>query len=157
MEPIYSLIKANLGFAATFVVLIIALIVVNKKRMLPILYHILEFLAYLTVCHYLLAGAVAAINYFADATNLGTVHGYTTPWRILEQNFADKALYSPIGLYYAEILLVVVLLYLVIIVRPTNYSGRNRFKGDSERGMKPQRGRGQPRYDRTRANAHRNK
>ena len=134
-----------------------ASVFVSKKKMMPIVYHVFEFCVYLTICHYVLWLAVVAINYFADATNPGSLHGYKTPGSILYQNFADKALYSPVALFYTEMAIVLALMYVVIVVRPTSYSTKNRYKGDSDRGMESKRGRGAPRYDRARASGDRHK
>ena len=157
MEPIITFAMENLGFAAIVGILLILIIAVNQKKMMPFVYHSVECVVYFLAFHYLFWLGVSVANWYANETNPTEGFGFKTPGGLLSQNFADKALYTPVSLFYFEVAMAVLILYLVIVIRPTSYSGKNKYKGDSERGMEPRKGRGAPRYDRTRAKAHRNK
>lgn len=166
MEPIITVAKENLGILAFAGVILIPLFIVYQKKAMPIIFHTAEYLVYLTAMHYVLYVMVVVAAWYQESTRMeaagtGASTIYSTPRNVISENFFDKALYTPTWLFYFELVMIFVLLYVVVVVRPTSYSGANSYQGDKNRGMAQPEGNrvagGKGRYDRSRAAGNRNK
>lgn len=143
----------NVAFVAIGALVVFIIIAMFKKTLMPIVYHCIELVVYFLACHYIIWMGTSLCNWYANETNPSEGYDFKTPAGLISQNFADKTLYNPTSLFYFEVIIAVALMYLVVVVRPTSYSGKNKYKGDSDRGMDQRKGRGAPRYDRTKARA----
>lgn len=157
MEPLITFAKENQAAMAVIVIVLIPLMIVYQKQSAPILFHTVEYILYFTVAHYLIYAAVQVIAWYKsqtpDINDIGAAP-FNTPNNIVMQSLFDKANYNPTGLMYFELVVALVLLYIVVVVRPTAYSTGNSYKGDKERGMSAADSRAakqRARYDRDKA------
>ena len=110
-------------------VVLIPLIVVFRKHTLPVIYHAAEYLLYCAVAHVLLGGLVRAFSWFRGETTFKNYDGsmsaqftpFTTP---LNLNFWQRELYSPQWLFWFEIGVAVLLLYVVLFIRPVKFKNK---------------------------------
>lgn len=169
MEPIITAIRENLTIVAVIAVLLVPAIYFMQQKAAAFVFHTIEYFVYVLLMHYMLYAMVQVAAWYKQSTAMTVVEEgaerampFNTPAGIISENFFNRALYNPTWLFYFEAIMCVALLYLVVVVRPTAYGGSNNFKGDKERGMKPQpggvrRAAGRGRYDRTRAQSGRSK
>ncbi len=107
-------------------VVLIPLIVVFRKYTLPVLYHTVEYALYCAVAHVLIGGLTRAFSWFRGETSFKNYNGdlspsfvpFTTP---LNLNFWQRELYSPQWLFWFEVGVAVMLLYVVIFIRPVKF------------------------------------
>lgn len=158
MEPIITAIRENLAIVAVIAVLLLPAAYIMQQKAMAFLFHTTEFVVYTALMHYMLYAMVQVAAWYKQSTQMTGEDSneipYNTPSGIISQNFFDRSLYNPTGLFYFEIILTLIILYIVVVVRPTSYGGQNTYKGDKNRGMQPQPGgarRSQGRYDRNRA------
>lgn len=157
MEPLITFVKENQAILAVAIIILIPIGFIYQKQAAPILFHMIEYLLYLSVAHTIIYAGVQVVAWYKLQTpdiNGETSIPFNTPINPLAENFFDKTLYSPTGLIYFEALVALGLLYIVVIVRPTAYSASNKYKGNKERGMpsKSSPSGRRSRYDRNKAN-----
>jgi hypothetical protein len=161
VEPLISFARENVILFAILAVIFLPVAIIFQKSVAPLIFHTAEYILYVTLSHYILYAMVQTAAWYKDAAGgvIKTDDVYTTPMNPLTENFFDKSLYNPTGLFYFELLMVFGFLYLVVVVRPTSYSGSNTYKGDSERGMTAAEKRNQRagRYNRNRAKTSKSK
>lgn len=166
MEPLISVIRENVAAVAVIGVLLLPVIYLLQKKATAFMFHTVEYIVYVTLAHYLLYAMVQVAAWYKESTAMSEEDSnaipFNTPAGILSENFFDKSLYNPTWLFYLEGIIALGLLYLVVVIRPTSYGGTNKFKGDSERGLKPQpggarRAAGRGRYDRSKASGDKSK
>lgn len=165
MEPIITLARENVGPLAFLGVILVPLFIIYQKKAMPAVFHSIEYCVYVLLGHYVIWLMVSVADWYReqtimDAAEVGRSGTYTTPADLLTLNFIDRSLYSPTWLYYFELVMMFVLLYVVVVVRPTTYTASNSYKGDKDRGMltpEERKKRGGGRYDRGRAKSQRQK
>lgn len=169
MEPVITAVRENIAIVAVLGVLLFPILYLLQQKAMAFLFHTIEYIVYVTLMHYMLYAMVQVAAWYKQSTAMTVVEEgeqadapFNTPAGIISQNFFDSSLYNPAWLFYFEGIMCLALLYLVVVVRPTSYSGANSFKGDKDRGMKPQpggarRAAGRGRYDRSRAQTGRGK
>lgn len=123
-EPIILHVQ-EYGFVYFGVALVsIPLIVVFRKYTLPFIYHTVEYALYCSVAHFFIGGLTRAFSWFRGQTTFKSfddsepVASFTTP---LTNGFWQKDLYTPEWLFWFEIGVAVLLLYVVVIVRPVKF------------------------------------
>lgn len=107
-------------------VVLIPLLVVFRKYTLPVLYHTAEYAIYCAIAHVLIGGLTRVFSWFRAETSFKNYSGdlspdfvaFTTP---LNSGFWQRELYSPQWLFYFEIAVALLLLYVVIFVRPIKF------------------------------------
>lgn len=105
-------------------IVVIPLLVVFRKYTLPVIYHGVEYLLYCAVAHILIGGLTRAFSWFRSETTFKAfddktpVAGFTTP---LTNGFWQKDLYNPEWLFWFEIGVAVLLLYVVVVIRPVKF------------------------------------
>lgn len=127
LDTIMQHVQDNLAAYAVGGVVALAIILVFRKYTIPFLYHTGEYLFYCTVIHVVLSGLIRAFSWFRSETTFKNYDGglskdfeaYTTP---VSLNFWQKELYNPEWLFWVEVVLAVVLLYVVIVIRPTKFN-----------------------------------
>ncbi|MFP6581600.1 MAG: hypothetical protein VCD00_03475 [Candidatus Hydrogenedentota bacterium] len=165
MEPIITLARENVGPLAFLGVILVPLFIIYQKKAMPVVFHSVEYCVYVLLGHYVLWLMVSVADWYKEQTAMDAAEAvrsatFTTPANLLTENFIERSLYSPTWLYYFELVMMFVLLYVVVVVRPTTYSASNSYKGDKDRGMltaEERKKRGGGRYDRGRASSQRDK
>ncbi|PCJ56048.1 MAG: hypothetical protein COA73_12925 [Candidatus Hydrogenedentota bacterium] len=153
MNPIIEHLQNNMAVYIVAALAILPPFFYFRKYTFPTLYHTIEYVFYCGIVHYFFGGLMRVFTWFRGETAFknydGSIDsgytGYNTP---LGFNFWDKAQYSPVGLFYAEIVFALIILYVVIFLRPTSYRKRN-WKISTK---KEKVGVAKPRYDRSKTN-----
>jgi hypothetical protein len=128
-------------------VVLIPLSIVFRKYTLPVLYHTCEYVLYCAVAHTLIGGLTRAFSWFRSETAFKSYSGdvssefkpFTTP---LNQNFWQRELYSPQWMFWFEVGVALLLLYIVIVVRPVKlkqkpYKSKRPAPGQISAGNRP--------------------
>jgi hypothetical protein len=103
---------------------ILPLLVVFRKYTLPFIYHSVEYILYCAVAHVMIGGLVRAFSWFRSETTFKSfddsapVASFKTP---IAQGFWQKELYNPEWLFWFEVGVAALLLYVVIFVRPVKF------------------------------------
>ncbi len=158
MEPIITFARENVAVMVVIGVIFAPVYYLYKKKVAPVLFHVFEFFIYMAIVHYVTFFIVKIIAWYKGQTaDPGYTTPFTAPWNPLTDSFLDLEVYHPDGILYFELIMSIVVVYIVVVVRPTTYSTQNTYKGDKERGMGDGTPKGRARYDRGKATAKRGK
>jgi hypothetical protein len=107
-------------------VVIIPLAVVFRRYTLPFLYHTAEYAIYCAVAHTVIGGLTRAFSWFRAETAFKSYSGQLSPDFVpmttpLNMNFWQRSLYSPQWLFWFEIAVALLLVYVVIFIRPAKF------------------------------------
>lgn len=149
LDAIVQHVQANLAVYGVAVAVVVPVIFIFRKYTIPFLYHTAEYVIYFGVFHMLFAGLTRAFSWFRVETAFknydGSIskdfHPYTTPVNL---DFWKIDQYSPHWLFWFEVSVAAMLLYVVIVVRPTRFNKRNNkrhARQKAAKAVKPQGGR----------------
>lgn len=109
----------------------IPIIFVTRKYSMPILQYLIETIIYLVLMHTIMHFLVAMTKWFKEQSSFdrafdrkSEVLSWTTPW----VEFWQKELYSPVWIYYAEIVTGIIIILLVLRFRPLRFGKRKKKK-----------------------------
>jgi hypothetical protein len=108
---------------------VIPLLVVFRKYTLPFLYHTVEYVAYVTIAHVFIGGLVRTFSWFRGETSFKNYNGdlsadfkpFTTP---MTGEVWNRSLYTPLWVFWFEVVVAVILLYVVVFVRPIKFHNK---------------------------------
>jgi hypothetical protein len=141
MESAVAFLQEHGAMLAVLAAILLPLGYVFRKFTVPFLFHTAEFAIYVSVFHVVLHGLVRMFSWFRAETEFRNFDGslrddfnpIQTP---LFHQFWNRELYSPEWLFYVELAAVGVMLYLVIVVRPTRFAQpKNKYGGNPKRGF----------------------
>jgi len=106
------------------------IILITRKYSLPAILYVVEYTAYCVVAHLTVGGLTRTFSWFKSQTTFEALDdtgmedrlGYTTPFNL---DFWQKELYNPEWLFWLELGIAVALLYVVVMMRPLKFGGKN--------------------------------
>lgn len=136
MDTIIQHIEQNVALYVIAVAFAAPLLYLFRKQTLPVIYHGIEYIIYCGVFHYSSGAVMRLISWYRSETSFRNTDGslakeftpFTTP---LNLHFWEKELYNPQWFFYAEAVVAVLLLYVVIFIRPTRFK-RNVYAAKKE-------------------------
>lgn len=163
MDTIIQHIEQNLAIYVLATAFGAPILYLFRKQTVPVIYHSIEFAIYCGVFHYLFGGLLRVGSWFRSETSFKNMDGslakefkpFTTP---LNWHFWEKELYQPQAVFYVEAVVALLILYVVVVIRPTRYK-RNIYRGRVEAPKKAKKTTVSPRNagysSRMRTDAHR--
>ena len=140
MEPVISFFQENAAAIIILAVILLPLGYIFRKYTVPFILHSIEFFIYVSIMHVSLTGIVRVFSWFRAQTQFKNMDGsldesFTPLFTPLYNHVWDRSAYSPEWLFYVELVLVAMTLYVVAVLRPTRFGrGKNKFKGDPNKG-----------------------
>ncbi len=128
-DNLISNLQSNAAIYAVAAAAALVITVVFRKWVIPFLYHTVEYAIYFAAAHSFLAGFVRAFSWFREETEFKNFKGdvvgdwtpYTTPFSL---DFWQMSLYNPQWLFWLELAIAALLLYVVVIIRPTRLKAK---------------------------------
>lgn len=131
MESVLEHLREHMVLYAVTGVIGLPLLYLFRQYTGPILFHGLETAIYLTVFHVGFHYLISVFSWFRDQTEMdalgetGKQAAFSTPL----QEFWVRDAYSPSWLFWAEVGVVVLVLYVVIVIRPVRMKKKNKYQG----------------------------
>lgn len=128
MEGVFEHLRQNLAVYAVVSVCIIPVLYIFRKHTVPVIFHGLEVLIYSVLAHLAFYGMVQFTWWFKSQSAMqldANAQPYTTPLTA----FWVKDLYSPEALYYVEVGMFFLIIFVVAYFRPLKMGVKNQYKG----------------------------
>lgn len=131
MEFVLEHLREHMAVYIASGVIILPLLYAFREYTGPVLFHGLETAIYLTVFHVGFHYLISVFSWFRDQTEMnalgetGAKAAMTTPM----QEFWLREAYSPSWLFWVEIAVVLLVLYIVVIIRPVRMKKKNKYEG----------------------------
>lgn len=128
MEAAFEHVRDNLGAYLVVCACAIPVLFVFRKHTGPVVFHTIEVIIYAAVTHAAFGGAVRSAWWFKSMTSMHldpNRQAFTTPWLA----FWKKDLYAPEALYYAEVVFLILIIFVVARYRPMSLGQKNVYKG----------------------------
>lgn len=129
MTEVIAHFQANAKWYIMGLVVAIPIVAATRKYSLPILQYILETAIYLGLTHVVFHFIVVLTKWFKEVSSFDRARGQESApleWQTPLTDFWIKEEYYPVWIYYAEIVLVFVIVGLVFKYRPMRFGGRSK-------------------------------
>ena len=134
MQTMLDHLSQNAIAYAVTLACIVPILYVSRRHTFPLIMQALEWTTYAIVVHFMVGGIVRFFAWFRDASSfknagVGTQEeaegGFSTP---LFDHFWDRSYYEPQWLFYVELSILLVVLFLAWKYRPVTWN-KNSYKG----------------------------
>lgn len=123
MEPLVDHFKQYYGYYAMGALCVLPVIILFRRYSVPTIMYAMELCIYMALLHCLTYGVVVFASWFKDQSTMKRARGllgqdYNPGWKTPILEFWNRKQYDPQWLFYFEIVLLLVLVFLVWKYRP---------------------------------------
>lgn len=137
MEALVDHLRERWPAYAGLAVCSLPLVYIFRRQVVPVLLWSLEIVMYMAGIHLCLAGLVGLAGWFKSQTSMDYEKNVRTGWEVPIADFWNREQYNPAWIFYLELVLLALVIFLVFRYRPLRIQKRMPRRISVTKGMPP--------------------